>query len=148
MMTVREWAADRSEKGVITVDIARCNRTYTRFKTSYMDDVFPDAPNTKSGWNTNNHYFYEVVNRTGNSFYVQLALSSKEMPEDQLETSDRINEFYPSKWNKPDWQWRTPFRTATVDIEDVSDKSAIFAKLDSCMQEIRDFEEDLKQKLQ
>ena len=148
MMTVREWAADRTEKGVITVDIARCNRTYTRFKTSYMDDVFPDAPNTKSGWNTNNHYFYEVVNRTGKSFYVQLALSSKEMPEDQLETSDRINEFYPSKWNKPDWQWRTPFRTATVDIEDVSNKSAIFAKLDSCMQEIRDFEEDLKQKLQ
>ena len=148
MMTVREWAADRTEKGVITVDIARCNRTYTRFKTSYMDEVIPDAPNTKSGWNTNNHYFYEVVNRTGKSFYVQLALSSKEMPEDQLETSDRINEFYPSKWNKPDWQWRTPFRTATVDIEDVSDKSAIFAKLDSCMQEIRDFEEDLKQKLQ
>ena len=148
MMIVREWAADRTEKGVITVDIARCNRTYTRFKTSYMDEVIPDAPNTKSGWNTNNHYFYEVVNRTGKSFYVQLALSSKEMPEDQLETSDRINEFYPSKWNKPDWQWRTPFRTATVDIEDVSDKSAIFAKLDSCMQEIRDFEEDLKQKLQ
>ena len=148
MMTVREWATDRTEKGVITVDIARCNRTYTRFKTSYMDEVIPDAPNTKSGWNTNNHYFYEVVNRTGKSFYVQLALSSKEMPEDQLETSDRINEFYPSKWNKPDWQWRTPFRTATVDIEDVSDKSAIFAKLDSCMQEIRDFEEDLKQKLQ
>ena len=148
MMIVREWAADRTEKGVITVDIARCNRTYTRFKTSYMDEVIPDAPNTKSGWNTNNHYYYEVVNRTGKSFYVQLALSSKEMPEDQLETSDRINEFYPSKWNKPDWQWRTPFRTATVDIEDVSDKSAIFAKLDSCMQEIRDFEEDLKQKLQ
>ena len=148
MMTVREWAADRTEKGVITVDIARCNRTYTRFKTSYMDEVIPDAPNTKSGWNTNNHYFYEVVNRTGKSFYVQLALSSKEMPKDQLETSDRINEFYPSKWNKPDWQWRTPFRTATVDIEDVSDKTAIFAKLDACMQEIHDFEEDLKQKLQ
>ena len=113
-----------------------------------MDEDIPDAPNTKSGWNTNNHYFYEVVNRTGKSFYVQLALSSKEMPEDQLETSDRINEFYPSKWNKPDWQWRTPFRTATVDIEDVSDKTAIFAKLDACMQEIHDFEEDLKQKLQ
>ena len=31
---------------------------------------------------------------------------------------------------------------------DIEDKFLIFAKLDSCMQEIRDFEEDLKQKLQ
>ena len=148
MMTVREWAADRTEKGIINVDIARCNRTYTRFKTAYMDEIIPEAPDTKSGWNTNNHYFYEVVNRSGKSFYIQLALSAKEMPEDQVETCDRINEFYPSKGNKPDWQWRTPFRTTTVEIADANDKESIFAKLDACMQEINDFEEDLKQKLQ
>ena len=88
------------------------------------------------------------MNRSGKSFYIQLALSAKEMPEDQVETCDRINEFYPSKGNKPDWQWRTPFRTATVEIADANDKESIFAKLDVCMQEINDFEEDLKQKLQ
>ena len=148
MMTVREWAADRTKKGIISVDAARCNRTYTRFKTAYMDEVIPDAPGTKSGWNTSNHYFYEVVNRTGKSVYVQLALSSKEMPEDQVETSDRINEFYPSKWNKTDWHWRTPFRTVTVNFDDINDKEEIFTKLDGCMQEVWSFEADLKQKLQ
>lgn len=93
----KEWAVSRSEKGLIAVDITKCNRSYIRFRTEYMDELLPDAPGTKSGWSTENHYFYEIVNRTGKSAYIQLALSSKEMPEDQLETSDRINEFYPTK---------------------------------------------------
>ena len=112
-----------------------------------MDGIFPDAPGTKSGWNTENHYFYEIVNRTGKSAYIQLALSSKEMPEDQLETSDRINEFYPTKWNKEDWQWRTPFRTQTLEFEDLDDKEAIFTKLDTFLQDIDAFETDLRSKL-
>ena len=78
--TIKEWAASRTEQGKITVDMGKCNRTYTRFRTTFMDGVIPDAPGTKSGWNTTNHYFYEVVNRTGKSLFVQLALSSKEMP--------------------------------------------------------------------
>ena len=144
----REWTMSKSEKGLVSADLAKCNRTYIRFRTPYMDEVFPDAPGTKSGWSTTNHYFYEIVNRTGKSMYIQLALSSKEMPEDQMETSDRINEFYPSKYDKPEWQWRTPFRTATVEFDDIDDKDAVFAKLDACLQEIRGFEDDLNQKIQ
>ena len=144
----REWIVSKSEKGLLSADLAKCNRTYIRFRTAYMDGVFPEAPGTKSGWSTTNHYFYEIVNRTGKSMYIQLALSSKEMPEDQLETSDRINEFYPSKYDKLEWQWRTPFRTATVELDDINDKDAVFTKLDACLQEIRSFEDDLNQKIQ
>lgn len=145
--TIKEWAASRTEQGKITVDIGKCNRTYTRFRTTFMDGVIPDAPGTKSGWNTTNHYFYEVVNRTGKSLFVQLALSSKEMPIEQQEMSDRINEYYPTKFNKADWQWRTPFRTETCNFDDINDKQDIFAKLDSCLQKISAFEADLKTKL-
>ena len=143
----KEWAVSRSEKGLIAVDITKCNRSYIRFRTEYMDELLPDAPGTKSGWSTENHYFYEIVNRTGKSAYIQLALSSKEMPEDQLETSDRINEFYPTKYDKPEWQWRTPFRTETLEFEDLDDKDAVFAKLDSLIPVIHEFEEDLRSKL-
>ena len=145
--TVKEWAASRSEQGKISVNLGKSNRTYTRFRTAFMDEVIPDVPETKSGWNTTNHYFYEVVNRTGKSLFVQLALSSKEMPIEQLETSDRINEYYPTKFNKADWQWRTPFRTETFNFDDINDKQDIFAKLDSCLQKISAFEADLKNKL-
>ena len=145
--TIKEWAASRTEQGKITVDMGKCNRTYTRFRTTFMDEVIPDAPGTKSGWNTTNHYFYEVVNRTGKSLFVQLALSSKEMPIEQQELSDRINEYYPTKFNKADWQWRTPFRTETCIFDDINDKQDIFAKLDICLQKICAFEADLKNKL-
>ena len=142
----KEWAISRSEKGMIAVDITKCNRSYIRFRTEYMDELLPGAPGTKSGWNTENHYFYEIVNRTGKSAYIQLALSSKEMPEDQLETSDRINEFYPTKYDKEDWQWRTPFRTQTLEFEDLNQKEVVFAKLDSLLPEIEAFEADLRSK--
>lgn len=145
--TIKEWAASRTEQGKFTVDMGKCNRTYTRFRTTFMDGVIPDAPGTKSGWNTTNHYFYEVVNRTGKSLFVQLALSSKEMPIEQQEMSDRINEYYPTKFNKADWQWRTPFRTETCNFDDINDKQDVFAKLDICLQKICAFEADLKNKL-
>ena len=145
---VKEWAASRAEKGMVTIDLDRCNRTYTRFRTPFMDKLIPDTDGTKSGWNSANHYFYEIVNRTGNSAYIQLALSSKEMPQDQLELSDRINAVYPSKYDKPDWQWRTPFRTETISFDDLTDKEEVFARLDESLQSIRIFEEDLQQKLQ
>jgi len=145
---VKEWAASRAEKGMVTIDLDRCNRTYTRFRTPFMDKLIPDTDGTKSGWNSANHYFYEIVNRTGNSAYIQLAFSSKEMPQDQLELSDRINAVYPSKYDKPDWQWRTPFRTETISFDDLTDKEEVFARLDESLQSIRIFEEDLQQKLQ
>lgn len=44
---------------------------------------------------------------------------------------------------KEDWQWRTPFKTTTIDLGEELDKAAIAAKLDSCMQEILVFESDL-----
>lgn len=61
---------------------------------------------------------------------------------------DRINEHYPSKIQKEDWQWRTPFKTSTVEIDEDLSKEAIFAGLDECLKEIQAFEADLKQKLE
>ena len=70
------------------------------------------------------------------------------MPQTQLELCDRINEFYPSKYDKPDWQWRTPFRTETTSFDDLANKDAVFTKLDESLQSIWKFEEDLQQKLE
>ena len=112
-----------------------------------MDKLLPSVPGTRSGWSTENHYFYEIVNRTGKSVYIQLALSSKEMPEDQLEISERINEFYPAKWGKKDWQWRILFSTKSVAFDNLNDREAVFAVLDSLLPEIEAFEVDLGNKL-
>lgn len=141
----REWTA--SCEGV-NENLAKCNRTYTRFTTTGMSDILPDIPDAPSGWNTDNHYFYEIVNRTGTNAYIQFSISSRNATDEFLAICDRINKHYPAKFGKEDWQWRTPFKTTTIDIGDDLSKEDIFAKLDLCLKEIQTFEAELKSKLQ
>ena len=142
---LREWTVERD---AVVENLAKCNRTYTRFTTSAMSEILLDIPDAPSGWNTDNHYFYEIVNRSGKGVFIQLSFSSRNATEDFMVLCDRINEHYPSKVQKAEWQWRTPFKTSTVEIAEVLSKEAIFAGLDKCLKEIQAFEADLKQKLE
>ena len=140
----KEWAQSKSE---IHLDVSRCNRTYTRFTTNKMSSILPNIPGSPSGWNTDNHYFYEIVNRNGKQSYIQLAISSKNITDDFRTICDEINQYYPSKLKKDNWQWRTPFRTKTFDLGENLDKMDIFSKLNSCMDEVLAFELDLSNKM-
>lgn len=141
---LREWTVERKD---VHENLAKCNRKFIRFTTSAMSEILPDIPNAPSGWNTDTHYFYEIVNGTGKSVYIQLALSAQNATEEFLSMCERINEYYPSKVQKTEWQWRTPFKTTTIEIGDEFTMDTIFAALDSCMKEIQSFEAELKQKL-
>ena len=143
----KEWAAVRSEQREISFDLCNGNRTYTRFRTNVMDELFPDSPGTKSSWNTENHYFYEIINDTGKGLFVQLVFNSKEMPANQLELSDKIDVYYPSKDKDSGWSYRIPFKTEIHYFDDINNKEAVFAQIDKWLQEIKAFEEDLKTKL-
>ena len=141
---LREWTVERDD---VNENLAKCNRTYIRFTTSAMSEILPDIPNAPSGWNTENHYFYEIVNRTGKSIYIQFAISAKNATDEFLTICERINEYFPAKMGKEEWQWRTPFKTSTVDLSEEFSKEEVFTKLDMCLKEIQAFEADLKQKL-
>ena len=140
----REWV---QLKDGAHLDIARCNKTYTRFTTSSMTTILPDIPDAPSGWNTDNHYFYEIINRNGKTTYIQMTISSKNITDEFRRICDSVNEYYPAKMAKEKWQWRTPFKTTTINLGEELDKDMIFNKLDLCMQEILAFESDLADKL-
>lgn len=112
-----------------------------------MSEILPDLPNAPSGWNTDNHYFYEIVNRSGKDMYIQFSISSRNITDEFRSICDRINQFYPAKMGKEDWQWRSPFKTKTVPIDADLSREAIFAVLDTCMAEILAFEAELTQKI-
>jgi len=141
----REWTVSRD--GVVG-NLAKCNRMYTRFTTSGMSAILPDISDAPSGWNTDNHYFYEIVNRTGKSYYVQFTISSMNITDDFRAICDKINAFYPARSGKEEWKWRTPFKTSTVSFADEISKKAIFAGLDECLKEILEFESELKSKIE
>ena len=141
---LREWTVEREG---VHENLAKSNRTYTRFTTDSMSALLPDIPNAPSGWNTDNHYFYEIVNRTGKGVFIQFAISARNATDEFLAVCDRINQFYPAKMGKEDWQWRSPFRTETAEISEVFSKEEIYTKLDACLRKIKAFEADLMQKL-
>lgn len=141
---LREWTVSQPE---IKENLARCNRTLTRFTTEQMSEIFPDLPGVPSGWGTDNHYFYEIVNRTGDKVYIQLALSSKNATEDFLEICDHVSALPIVRPRRDGWKWWTIFRTESVDIGVSSDKQEIFAKLNLCIEQVWAFEKELKQAL-
>lgn len=141
---LREWTVARPE---IKENLAKCSRSLTRFTTEQMSEIFPDLPGAPSGWGTDNHYFYEIVNRTVDKVYIQLALSARNATEDFMEICDRVSALPFVRHRRDGWKWWTAFRTESVSIGESVNKEKIFEKLDQCMKQVRAFEEKLKQAL-
>lgn len=144
----RQWATEMTEKGELEVVLDKCNKTYTRFKTKRMSELLPDAEEARSGWNTKNHYFYELYNSGGNEFFIQLAFSSKNIPDTLMAMCKRINVYYPSRQQKENWQWRIPFSTKKSKVEEEISEEKIYDQLNKKFDEIKAFEQRLKGQLE
>ena len=151
---ILKWAKTKESAGEIHIDLDKCSNTYCRFTTDAMTALLPDAPEAKSGWNTKNHYYYEVVNnkRTrvktgykGNIIGMQLALSGKNIPADLKEICERINEHYPSKRQYENWYWRIPFSADRVVVPHEMGEDEVFKLLDEQYAKIMAYEKDLLQ---
>ena len=144
--TLREWCMAHGDQVQLHPD--KCGALYTRFTTKAMSEILSDLENAPSGWGTPNHYFYEIVNRDGKEVTIQLSLSSRNMSPELLSQCERIDQFYPSRHKREDWQWRMPFKTKPVSVCEPIDRTLLFKALDERLQEILAFEQDLKAKLQ
>lgn len=80
----------------------------------------------------------------GTGFYIQLALSSKEIPDDLRAICDRINKHYPSKQQKTNWQWRTPYSTKHAKTDEELSEEKIYDQFNKRLEEIKAFELRLK----
>ena len=112
-----------------------------------MSRIFPDLPGNPSGWGTENHYFYEIVNRAGNEVHIQLALSSSNATEDFLKLCDRISMLPFIRPRRNGWKWWTIYRTESINIGEEIDRAEIFEKLNQEMEQVHAFESQLKQAL-
>ena len=153
-MMILKWAKTKESAGEIHIDLDKCSNTYCRFTTDAMTALLPDALEAKSGWNTKNHYYYEVVNnkRTrvktgykGNIVGMQLALSGKHIPADLKAICERINEHYPSKRQYENWYWRVPFSADRVVVPYEMGEEEVFKLLDEQYAKIKAYEKDLLQ---
>lgn len=141
---IKAWATAKTEKGEIEVVLEKCAKTYIRFKTAYMSSIMPDTEESDSGWNTRNHYFYEIRNIDGKEYFIQLSLSARNLPDDQRKVCNKINEYFPSRMQKENWQWRIPFVTKHSKTDEELTEERIWENLDKKLEEVKVFEEKLK----
>lgn len=140
---IHAWAEEMTAKGEIEFVPDKSGKTLTRFKTKAMSAILPDAPEARSGWGTSNHYFYEIRNNDGREFFIQMAVSAKDIPADLRAICDRINEHFPSRQQKVNWQWRTHFTSRHSKTDEELSEDKIFEQLNKRFEEVRAFEEKL-----
>lgn len=136
------FASIKESLGEIHIAVNKCSKRYVRFTTDGMSEILPDAPEAASGWNTRNHYFYEIINSKG-QIYMQLALSARNIPDNLLAICETISEYYPPKQRKANWQWRCPFITKHADIADDMPDEEIVKILNDQYSLLRTFEKEL-----
>lgn len=141
---LKEWAVKNEE---VNVYLDKCNRTYTRFTTEKMSKILPAIRGSKSDWNCEEHYFYEINNRSGSEIRIQLSFNSKGLDEKSKTVCNMINDLVEMKQGKEDWIWWIAFKTSNYDLPEVLDKEVIFDNLDKALKEIHEFEDNLLEKL-
>ena len=138
----KEWCKKQHKSNRIILDEEKCSKSYVRFRTPFMENFIMQS-NGISGWNTKNHYFYEIRNNEGTGFLMSLTLSSRNLTDEQRDICNKINEHFPSRQQKANWQWRTPFATKQVKIDEELSEEKIFEQLDKKLLELKAFEEKL-----
>ena len=122
---IMSWAGLKDEAGEIHLNPDRCTKLYTRFTTDVMSGILPDAKDAKSGWETRNHYFYEIANTDKGKLYLKMALSGKNIPDDLNAICEIIAEHFPPRRMMKNWKWRVPFSTKLVDVSKSTDEEVI-----------------------
>lgn len=137
------WANEKATQGAFAFDESKCDDQFVRFTTDVMSGILPDAEEAKSGWETKNHYYYEIVNEKGKKVFMQFALSGKNMPDNLKRTCERINEHYPFMEPDEKWFWKQPFKTEAISVPlDMSDDE-VLRIIDSQFAQTMEFENKL-----
>lgn len=143
----RKWGREKTNEGLIRLNPDKSSKSYTRFTTDEMSAVLPEDGNL-GGWNSNNHYFFEIViGVNAKEFWMQFVISSLNMTEEMKLVAERINEISPSKQQKQNWQWRTHLSTKKVKVEDELSEEKVFEQLDKLLKELKAGEERILEKL-
>ena len=149
---IAEYCIDLSTKtNKIIFDKEHSAKKFIRFTTPTMSEILPNNSGVKDGWNTYNHYFYEIINYN-NKIRIGLPLSKGNFTVEERDSY--FSEFFKlNSVNKPnrDWTWNT-FKTWEVlkyseddTLEDIKDR--LIENLNNAFKKVEHFENDLKSKL-
>ena len=147
---IRLWAEIKTQDDVIRLRPENTTDRYFRFTTRVISDILPDAVGRRSGWNTENFYFYELRNirrSAEHEVFLELCVCKKDIPEDLMKASDRIGRIMPIAYDTK--MFRGHFATKQhIFIKDNSDEETVMDQLDGLLDQMLEFERQLTKGLQ
>ena len=141
---IKEWILQNDK---IIPCLEKSNRRYIRFMTKNMSEFLPSIEGSKSGWNSENHYFYEILNPNGNRVRVKFVISGYDLNDELREKCRKLNEIADEKKKNEDWLWWTLYSTEGFDLPEDLDKQKVFSVLDSLCDTVLQKEKNLLSKL-
>jgi hypothetical protein len=155
----KAWAKKKDNEGIICWDEEKSSKSYVRFTTPFMNGFIKES-NGISGWNTKNHYYYEITSYCDKNddikYAIQLSFNSSNLEKcNKEQIEDLIKFLQPNKTLKENWQWKTAFKSKTSAIkndeilpeffDDPDEKNDIFDSLDKMLEAMLNNEEKIKE---
>lgn len=141
--TEKEWCERKAKEGLLKFVPKNSNTKYVRFTTSYMDSILPKSKDKLSPWNTDNFYFYEIVNQKG-EMKVQLVLYCKNLSEEMKEAFFHLAEVSNSSESPSGYEFY--FTSSVYQTADDDTTEIITKKLDEMFEEVTSFEKAIAEK--
>ena len=136
-----EWAKEKEAAGEIHLDLNRCGKKFVRYTTEKTSALLPEAEKAASGWGTRTHYFYEIMNEQEKWIRIQFALSGKNIPPDLKRICEKINEKFPSRTHKENWEWRLHYCSPKTKLTENTTKEDIIKALEESYMMVKAFEQ-------
>ena len=137
----KEWVNDKDE-----IELGTCERTYIRFTTRFMSVLFPKT-DIDTGWDKGNHYYYELYIKKGRAARFTLVFSSKGLPEEYKSAINIINNKHGKKKKNDNWSFLHTYKTNRHLYGDEITKESVYAALNECWKEVRQFETEVASEL-
>lgn len=150
----KEWCKIKDIEGVIHWDEEKSSKSYVRFRTPFMDKLIMKSEGV-SGWNTKNHYYYEISSYCDKNddikYAIQLSFNSANLEKENKAQIEKIIEYLqPKKPLKENWQWKTVFKCETATVksneilpEEFESENSIFKALDKMLEKVLKKENEL-----
>ena len=146
----KTWCETKEKEGVIYWDRDKSSKSYVRFRTPFMDN-FIMASNGTSGWNTKNHYYYEIASYCDKNddvkYAIQLSFNSSNLEAANRIQIENVIEFLQSKKAKDNWQWKTAFKSKNETIknnDDLEENDKIFNSLTKMLDQMLKNEKEIE----
>lgn len=142
-MICKEFCKIKDNMGEIHFDSTRSKNRFIRFTTEAMNKILPEAEEGRNAWGTRTHYYYEIENDTAKMIRMKFVLNSQNMSQDVKDICEKINNYFPAKKQKENWEWRCPFVTKYVSISETLSDEQILQILSDQYAQLRAFEKKL-----